>query len=256
MIRHNVVIIKDTHRGLLYEDGILKDVLAAGRYHIPKSPRGLARLFNGRKPKVDVSLVDVRCRDRLVLLQDFLTAEGASISATFSVRFRVIDARAAVHEVKNFEERVCAEAQAMVRRFLRGMSLEEILGARDEIADELLRMLVESATKYGIEVSQVDFKDLLIPEDYRKAMNLAVAAQRLRRVQAGQFNGSYDDFADGFDAIDGDPLARPDEDEVQVDDEAQELVFAQPAPRRGREPRARKARAGASPDPALRRYRP
>ena len=139
----------------------------------------------------------------------------------------------------------------MVRRFLRGMSLEEILGARDEIAEELLRMLVESATRYGVEVSQVDFKDLIIPEDYRKAMNLAVAAKRLRYAQAGQFHGSFDDFADGFD---GDPLARPDEDNDHVDDESHELVFAQAAPRRGREPRARKARAGAGPDPALRRY--
>lgn len=253
MSRHTVVIIKDTHRGLLYEDGVLKDVLPAGRYHIPKPPSELARFFGRKKPKVDVALVDVRCRDRVVLLQDFLTAEGASISATFSVRFRVANARLAIHEVKNFEERVCSEAQAMVRRVLRGMSLEEIMGARDEIGDELLRMLVESAACYGIEVTQVDFKDLIIPEDYRKAMNLAVAAKQLRYAQAGQFNGSYDDFADGFD---GDSLARPDDLEEQADESDAELVFAQTPLRRGREPRARKARFGGSADPALRRYRP
>ena len=243
MSRHNVVIIKDTHRGLLYEDGVLKDVLPAGRYHIPRPRAGLMRLLGRRGPTVDVSLVDVRCRDRIVLLQDFLTAEGASISATFSVRFRVVDARAAMHEVKNFEERVCAEAQAAVRRTLRGMSLEEIMSARDEVGEELLRLLADSAKAYGIEVVQVDFKDLTIPEDYRKAMNLAVAAKRLRYAQAGQFAGSYDDFAD---QIDGDPLARPEEydDEVAAD---AGLVFAQASARRGREARARKARQGAEP---------
>ena len=249
MSRHNVVIIKDTHRGLLYEDGILKDVLPAGRYQIPKARTGLARLLGRRRPTVDVTLVDVRCRDRIVLLQDFLTAEGASISASFSVRFRVNDARAASHQVKNFEERVCTEAQAMVRRTLRGMSLEEILSARDEIGEELLRQLGESAKQFGVEIQQVDFKDLIIPEDYRKAMNLAVAAKRLRYAQVGQFQGSYDDFADAFD---GDLLARPDEE----DDDESELVFAQPAARRGREPRARKARAGVTADTPLRRYRP
>ena len=247
MSRHNVVIIKDTHRGLLYEDGILRDVLPAGRYQIPRPRTGLARFLGRRRPTVDVTLVDVRCRDRVVMLQDFLTAEGASISATFSVRFRVADARAATHQVKNFEERVCAEAQAIVRRTLRGMSLEEILSARDEIADELLRLLIESARPYGVEVLQVDFKDLIIPEDYRKAMNLAVAAKRLRYAQMGQIKGSFDDFADFFD---GDPLARPEE-----SDDA-ELVYAQPATRRGREPRARKARAGVTTEAPLRRYRP
>lgn len=248
MSRHNVVIIKDTHRGLLYEDGVLKDVLPAGRYHIPKPRTGLACFFGRNKPKVDISLVDVRCRDRIVLLQEFLTAEGASISATFSVRFRVSDARAAIHEVKNFEERICAEAQAMVRRILRGMSLEEILSARDEVGEELLRVLAESASRYGIEVTQVDFKDLVIPDDYRKAMNLAVAAKRLRHAQVGQLNGSFDDFADYFD---GDALARPDQDEADSD---AELVFAQTTARRGREPRARKARAGVGADAGLRRY--
>ncbi len=254
MSRHNVVIIKDTHRGLLYEDGVLKDVLPAGRYHIPKPPSGLGRFFGKKKPKVDVSLVDIRCRDRVVLLQDFLTAEGASISATFSIRFRVGDARLAIHEVKNFEERVCSEAQAMVRRVLRGMSLEEIMGARDEIGEELLRMLVESAALYGIEVTQVDFKDLVIPEDYRKAMNLAVAAKRLRYAQVGQLNGSYDEFATGFE---GDSITHADDSEEDADEFDAELVFAQSSTRRGREPRARKARSGAgNPDPALRRYRP
>ncbi len=29
---NNEVIIKDTHRGLWYEDGVLKQVLGAGRY--------------------------------------------------------------------------------------------------------------------------------------------------------------------------------------------------------------------------------
>ena len=253
MSRHNVVIIKDTHRGLLYEDGVLKDILPAGRYHIPKSASGLARIFGRKKPKVDVSLVDVRCRDRVVLLQDFLTAEGASISATFSIRFRVSDARAAIHEVKNFEERICSEAQAMVRRVLRGMSLEEIMGSRDEIGDELLRLLVESAAHYGIEVTQVDFKDLVIPEDYRKAMNLAVAAKRLRHAQSAQINGSFDDFASVFD---GDSFARSEESEEVAEEFDSELVFAQSSARRGREPRARKARSGGGADPALRRYRP
>ncbi len=251
MSRHNVVIIKDTHRGLLYEDGVLKDVLPAGRYQIPRPRTGLSRLFGRRRPTVDVALIDIRCRDRVVLLQDFLTAEGASISASFSVRFRVADARAATHQVKNFEERICAEAQAIVRRTIRGMSLEEILSARDEIGDELLRLLVESARQYGVEVLQVDFKDLIIPEDYRKAMNLAVAAKRLRHAQMGQFNGSFDDFAEIFD---GDTLARPEESD-EADDDG-EFVFAQPAARRGREPRARKARAGAIAEAPLRRYRP
>src|ERR1043166_4543074 len=47
------LIIKDTHRGLRYEDGVLVKVLEAGRYTIP-----LKRfLFFRPKPRVEVQLV-------------------------------------------------------------------------------------------------------------------------------------------------------------------------------------------------------
>ena len=32
---NKALIIKDTHRGLLYEDGVLKKTLEAGRYEYP-----------------------------------------------------------------------------------------------------------------------------------------------------------------------------------------------------------------------------
>ena len=53
------VIIKDTHRGLWYEDGVLSRVLGAGRYAIPS----YINLGFYRRPKVEVVLVDVRERD-------------------------------------------------------------------------------------------------------------------------------------------------------------------------------------------------
>src|SRR6185436_11793295 len=37
MSRKLAIIIKDTHRGLWYEDGILTKVLEAGRYEIPNN---------------------------------------------------------------------------------------------------------------------------------------------------------------------------------------------------------------------------
>jgi len=43
----NEIIIKDTHRGLWYEDGVLTRVVEAGRYVLPGP-----RLF-GRVPQVD-----------------------------------------------------------------------------------------------------------------------------------------------------------------------------------------------------------
>ena len=48
------VIVKNTHRGLWYEDGVLVRVLDAGRHVIP----GRTRLLVARRPRVEVVLVD------------------------------------------------------------------------------------------------------------------------------------------------------------------------------------------------------
>ena len=55
------IIIKDTHRGLYYEDGVLLQILGAGRYELPlpKPGQGLSSLFR-RQRKSEVILVDMR----------------------------------------------------------------------------------------------------------------------------------------------------------------------------------------------------
>lgn len=210
MARHDTLIIKDTHRGLLYEDGLFREVLPAGRFQIPRSPSMLARFFGAKAPKVEVVLVDMRGRDRTIVVKDLLTADGATISSSFVVQFRVVDPVAATHEVKNFEDRLYAEAQTAARRILRGMSVEEVLIARDEIGEELLRQIRETAPSYGLEVSGVDFKDLIVPEKLKDIMNQAILARRLRQAQPIAADSDRDDFVEAYEA---------------ADDEDQDLVF-------------------------------
>ena len=63
-------IIKDTHRGLWYEDGKLTKVLEAGRYEIPPQRRWFQRL-----PTVECVVVDIRERDLTIKGQEILTAD-------------------------------------------------------------------------------------------------------------------------------------------------------------------------------------
>ncbi|HEX5444989.1 MAG TPA: hypothetical protein VFW87_14220 [Pirellulales bacterium] len=53
------IIIKDTHRGLYYEDGKLTKILAAGRHKL----RPTFRLTFRRQPRVEVALVNIRERE-------------------------------------------------------------------------------------------------------------------------------------------------------------------------------------------------
>src|SRR5688500_15892879 len=128
------IIIKDTHRGLWYEDGVLKRVLEAGRYELPKGPQRV--LWFRRYPTIEVTLVDVRERELTIKGQEIHTSDKVAIRVSIIVQFRVVDPRAAMHEVEHFEERLYSDVQLAARRSLASMPLEQILTNRNQLSED------------------------------------------------------------------------------------------------------------------------
>jgi regulator of protease activity HflC (stomatin/prohibitin superfamily) len=172
------VIIKDTHRGLWYEDGVLKRVLEAGRYEIPPPHTW----WGGRRPRVEIVVVDVRQRELTIKGQEILTADKVAIRVSIIVQFRVMDAKAAIHEVGNFEERLYSDVQLAARRSLASMSLEEILTNRNRLSEDILRDVQETAARYGVGIHRADVKDLVFPGNLQEIMNKVLAAERLSQA--------------------------------------------------------------------------
>src|SRR5260370_26153021 len=173
------IIIKDTHRGLWYEDGKLLRILEAGRYVIPTS----FDVAFFRTPKVEVQLVDVRERDLTIKGQEILTADKVAIRVSIIVQFRVTDPRAALHQVTNYEDRLYSDVQLAARRSLASMNLEEILTNRNRLSEDILRDVKESAGTYGVAILRADVKDLIFPGNLQEIMNRVLAAQRMSEAQ-------------------------------------------------------------------------
>jgi regulator of protease activity HflC (stomatin/prohibitin superfamily) len=169
------LFVKDTHRALWYEDGKLKQVLEAGRHEYPK--RKITNLFR-RLPRIEITLVDMRERDMTIKGQEILTADKAAIRVSIIVRFRVIDPRAAIHEVDNYEDRIYTDVQLAARRSLASMPLEDILTNRNQLSDDILAEVKESAAGYGVEIKRADVKDLIFPGNLEQIMNHVLTAQR------------------------------------------------------------------------------
>jgi regulator of protease activity HflC (stomatin/prohibitin superfamily) len=173
------ILIKETHRGLRYEDGVLTAVLEAGRYEIPA-----ARTWYGRRrPQVEIVLVDVRERELTIKGQEILTADKVAIRVSVMVQFRVTDPVAAKHAVESYEERIYGDVQLAARRSLALMTLDGILTNRNQLSDEILREVKEAATRYGVEIQRADVKDLTFPGNLQEVMNKVLAAERMSQVQ-------------------------------------------------------------------------
>src|SRR5262245_11245455 len=173
------LIIKDTHRGLWYEDGVMVKILGAGRYEVPLERDWLGR----RKPKVEVVLVDVRERDLTIKGQEILTADKVAIRVSIIVQFRVTDPLAALHAVASYEDRLYTDVQLAARRSLAATTLEDILTNRNRLSEDILRDVKESAGGYGVAILRADVKDLAFPGNLQEIMNRVLAAERNSQAQ-------------------------------------------------------------------------
>ncbi len=183
MAKKREVIIKDTHRGLLYEDGVLVRVLEAGRYELPaKRPPLIERLF-GRLPDKEIVIVDMRERDLLLKGQEILTADKVALRVSVIVQFRVVDPRAALHAVANYEDRLYSDVQLAARRSLASMTLETILTNRNQLSEDILRDVKGAASEYGVEIRRADVKDIIFPGNLQDIMNRVLAAERMSQAQ-------------------------------------------------------------------------
>jgi len=171
-------IIKDTHRGLWYEDGILKKVVGAGRYKVPSA----LSVFR-KKPRVELVVVDVRERELTIKGQEILTADKVALRVSVIVQFRVTDPQAALHAVENYEVRLYGDVQLAARRSLASMTLEEILTNRNRLSEDILSDVKGSAATFGVAIARADVKDLVFPGNLQEIMNRVLAAERNSQAQ-------------------------------------------------------------------------
>ena len=180
------IIIKDTQRALWYEDGVLIKILEAGRYKLPRLKfyeRLVPESWRRRLPKIEIDLVDIRERDLTIKGQEILTADKVAIRVSIIVQFKVRNPRAALHEVENYSDRIYSDVQLAARRSLASMTLEEILTNRNQLSEDILQDVKESATTYGVAILRADVKDLIFPGNLQEIMNRVLAAERMSQVQ-------------------------------------------------------------------------
>ena len=180
------IIIKDTHRGLWYEDGVLVRVLEGGRYKFPRLnffQRLVPEPWRKRLPKIEIAIVDMRERDLTIKGQEILTADKVAIRVSIIVQFKVTNPQAALHEVESYSERIYSDVQLAARRSLASMTFEEILTNRNKLSEDILQDVKETATSYGVAIVRADVKDLIFPGNLQEIMNRVLAAERMSQVQ-------------------------------------------------------------------------
>lgn len=158
-----------------YERGV---VLTLGRFTGIRQPglRIVVPVFQ------QITRVDVRSTPVDVPSQEVITKDNVTIKVDAVVYFRVMAADKAVLETNNYVYATSQFAQAALRDVVGNVELDSLLSQREEISQEIKRIVDTETDKWGIDVENVKIQNIELPQDMKRAMAKQAEAERERRA--------------------------------------------------------------------------
>jgi len=112
-----------------------------------------------------------------------LTKDTVPVDVDAVLFWVVWDAQKAALEVKDYQTAIAWSAQTALRDIIGKMMLADILVGRDMIDKELQKIIDERTTPWGVSVSSVEIRDIVIPPDLEDAMSRQAQAERERQAR-------------------------------------------------------------------------
>jgi regulator of protease activity HflC (stomatin/prohibitin superfamily) len=123
--------------------------------------------------------------------QDVITRDNVSLKVNAVVYFRVISATKAIIEVENFRYAVEQAAQTSLRSVLGEVELDDLLAQREKLNARLQTILDEQTEVWGIKVTQVQVKQVDLPQEMQRAIAAQAEAERERRAKIIAAEGEF-----------------------------------------------------------------
>jgi regulator of protease activity HflC (stomatin/prohibitin superfamily) len=139
-----------------------------------------------RMVKMDLRVVTID-----VAKQEVMTRDNVPVTVDAVVYFRVIDPIAAVVKVENFWKATSLIAQTTLRSVLGQAELDELLSHREKINQTLQEIIDRQTDPWGIKVTSVEVKDVVLPDGMKRAMAKQAEAERERRAKIVNAEGEF-----------------------------------------------------------------
>ena len=128
--------------------------------------------------------------------QSIITKDKLNAVVDGVVYYKVEDAQKAIYNVESFITSVPSLAKTTLRAVIGKMTLTEANENRDQINEEVEKILSKEVTKWGIDVVRVELQRIEPPDDVQEAMNKVVKAEN-EKIAALDLATAIETKADG-----------------------------------------------------------
>jgi regulator of protease activity HflC (stomatin/prohibitin superfamily) len=171
-------ILREYERGVIFRLGKLSGTKGPGLiFLIP---------IVDRMVKMDLRVVTID-----VARQEIMTRDNVPVTVDAVLYFRVVDPEAAVIRVENYLRATLLISQTTLRSVLGQSELDELLSQREKINLTLQEIIDRQTEPWGIKVTAVEVKDVVLPDGMKRAMARQAETERERRAKIINAEGEF-----------------------------------------------------------------
>lgn len=171
-------IVREYERGVVFRLGRLIGAKGPGLFYVI--------------PMIDKMLkIDLRVVTMDVQKQELMTKDNVPTTVDAVIYFRVVNPNDAVVKVENFVKATSLISQTTLRSVLGQSELDELLSQRDQINLRLQQVIDNHTEPWGIKVTAVEVRDVILPETMKRAIARQAEAERERRSKVIHADGEF-----------------------------------------------------------------
>lgn len=170
-----IILLSGLHILKEWERGV---VLTLGRFTGLKGP-GIIYVT----PMISRMTVVMSTRIQAVSFktESTFTRDNVPLNVDAIMYFQIIDPQKAALNVENYATATNFSAQTTLREVLGKSLFDEILSEREKIGESAREIIDEKTEHWGIKVSSVEIRDVIVPQALQEAMSRQASAERERR---------------------------------------------------------------------------
>lgn len=123
--------------------------------------------------------------------QKIITKDNVSIDIAAVAYYHVVDAQKSVVAIENVHDAVNQISQTTVRNVVGQFMLDQFLSQTVDINEKIKNVIDVHTEPWGIQVTAVEIKDVILPENMQRAMAKEAEAERERRAKIVAAEGEF-----------------------------------------------------------------